>query len=209
MKHKTSQILFDYWNKVRDGRPAPQRFEIEPARIGPILPETFILERVDAQTFRFRLAGTRLGEQFGQEFRGCNFLDLWNDSDRITLERQFCAMCNEAAVLILTFTASNHAGASAIFEAVVFPLMHAQTRVTRALGAISVAQAPIWLGHERVAGLQLTAHELHWPDGRRPSHPRETLTPLPASLDAAEGRVVRQDRRAFRVYEGGLGKPKA
>ncbi|MEO1694679.1 MAG: PAS domain-containing protein, partial [Pseudomonadota bacterium] len=47
MKHSTSHSLYAYWNEVRDGRPAPRRFEIEPSRIAHILSETLILERVD------------------------------------------------------------------------------------------------------------------------------------------------------------------
>ena len=47
MQQRTNQILFAYWNDVRGERLAPRRFEIEPARIATILPETFILERLD------------------------------------------------------------------------------------------------------------------------------------------------------------------
>ena len=87
MKQKTSQILFAYWNEVRGSRVAPRRFEIEPSRISEILPETFILERLDRETYRFRLAGTRICEEFGQELRGTNFLDGWLDDGCIVLLR--------------------------------------------------------------------------------------------------------------------------
>jgi len=192
---------------ARHGRSAPHRFEIEPARIGPILPETFILERINQQTFRFRLAGTRLCEQFHQEFRGRNFLDLWDDSDRITLERQFSSMCHDCAVMMLTFEAVNGAGASTTFETVIFPLLHGQTNVSRALGAMSAAERPLWLGRDPVVALRLSAHELLWPDGRQRPLPRDLLQQAP--LNHGSSRLVQQDRRAFRVYEGGLSKPKS
>ena len=54
MKHKTSNILYSYWNKVRGDRVTPRRFEIEPAQIAAILPATFILERVDAERVYWR-----------------------------------------------------------------------------------------------------------------------------------------------------------
>ena len=82
MKQRTSHILFNYWNDVRGDRLAPRRFDIEPSRISKILAETFILERVDSHTYVFRLAGTKICEQFGIEFRGRNFLDFAGDSDR-------------------------------------------------------------------------------------------------------------------------------
>ncbi len=45
MKHKNNQVLFDYWNAIRAGRPAPRRPEIEPGDIRRVLPSVFILER--------------------------------------------------------------------------------------------------------------------------------------------------------------------
>ncbi len=47
MRHAASEALYTYWNEVRRGRIAPERLEIQPARIGSILLDTFILERVD------------------------------------------------------------------------------------------------------------------------------------------------------------------
>ena len=78
LKHKTSEALFSYWNKVRGNRTTPRRFEIEPGKIAAILPSTFILERIDAETYRFRLAGTHVCDMFGVELRGTNFLDGWS-----------------------------------------------------------------------------------------------------------------------------------
>ncbi len=49
MKQRTIQTLYAYWNELRAGRVAPRRLEIEPARIGSILPETFMLERTESR----------------------------------------------------------------------------------------------------------------------------------------------------------------
>ena len=46
MQQKTTKVLYNYWNDVRDGRLAPRRFDIEPARISEVLPDTFMLERI-------------------------------------------------------------------------------------------------------------------------------------------------------------------
>ena len=81
MRHKTTQALYSYWNGLRGPRLAPRRFEIEPGSIGDILPDTFILERHDAATFPYRLAGTRLCERFKREFRGQNFLSGWTAAE--------------------------------------------------------------------------------------------------------------------------------
>ena len=102
MKQNSPQALYSYWNQVRAGRQAPQRLEIEPSQIAGILSETFMLERIDAATYQFRLAGTRLCEQFGRELRGTNFLDGWDADGRRTLQGLLVAVCDQAAGLSLT-----------------------------------------------------------------------------------------------------------
>src|SRR5947209_8169807 len=79
MKQRTSQIIYRYWNEVRGTRLAPTRLEIEPGRIAEVLSETFILENTDTGSYVFRLAGTRICDQFGHELRGRSFLDMAGD----------------------------------------------------------------------------------------------------------------------------------
>ena len=207
MRQRTSQILYAYWNEVRGERLAPRRLEIEPSRIATILPETFVLERGPAATYTFRLAGTRLFEAFGHEFRGTDFLAGWSPNDRTTLVRQLDVVCSQGAALVLLFEAATAAsGKCAEFEAVLLPLLHTAGDVTRLLGAISPLAAPPWLGHERLEGQRLLGHELIWPDGR-PYTIAEKMreqTPLKSALSGA--RLVRFDRRSFRVLDGGLGR---
>ena len=81
MKREASVNLFQYWNRLRDGRRAPRRTEIEPADIKMLLGDTFILETDSRGEAVFRLAGTRLCAIYGQELKGCAFASLWNERD--------------------------------------------------------------------------------------------------------------------------------
>lgn len=78
MQQPTSRQLYAYWDRVRNGRVAPRRFEIEPAKIAALLPQTFIAENAGMLSYRFRLAGTKICEQFGRELRGADLLGLWD-----------------------------------------------------------------------------------------------------------------------------------
>jgi hypothetical protein len=60
MKLDGSIALFQYWDRLRAGRLAPKRTEIEPADIKTLLADTFILEKDARGEAVFRLAGTRL-----------------------------------------------------------------------------------------------------------------------------------------------------
>ncbi len=221
MKQKTNQTLFNYWNKVRDQRLAPRRFEIEPSQIASILPSTFILERIDSETFRYRLAGTAICDAFGQDFRDTNFLSGWTEPDRIALERLLSVVTLHGGVGVLNIEVSNladvapaTAGAASTqyqtrklcFEIVLLPLLHTRDIVDRVLGAMSPLSTPDWLGHDVLSVRHLADTSIVWPDGVAPKVADSILRQEPFAPHIRKARIVRSDRRQFRVYDGGLHK---
>ncbi|MFA5900802.1 MAG: PAS domain-containing protein, partial [Hyphomicrobium sp.] len=137
LKHKTSETLFAYWDKVRGNRQTPRRFEIDPGKIAGILPSTFILERIDPETFRFRLAGTQVCDMFGAELRGTNFLSGWSAGDRVALVRHLAALSKQGAVETIHMEAAPVARASTPFEVLLLPLRHTGEMLDRVLGSLS------------------------------------------------------------------------
>lgn len=206
MRDAVSRSLYAYWNDVRGERLAPQRFEIEPSRIAGILPDTFILERIDSATMRFRLAGTRICETFGAEFRGVNVFDLFGDEDRVTLRRQFSVIARQGAVGVFTIGAETVGGLKATFEMVLLPLVHTRDTVDRFIGGIGPIERPAWLGTVPLVTKKILAHELVWPDGRPHAMIDQSHRQAPFLPHVREARIVRSDRRQFRVYDGGLSK---
>lgn len=162
MKHTTSRMLYAYWNEIRGVRVAPRRLEIDPTRLAAILPEIFILERVSADTYLFRLAGTRLCAQFGAEFRGLEFLSLWPDADRAALQHRLSVITAQGGAVVFTMEARSSTGKVATFEAIVLPLIHVRQSVDRFLGAMSALAAPAWLGAEPLATWTLIKHANLW-----------------------------------------------
>lgn len=203
MKNRSSQILFNYWNEVRAGRLAPRRFDVEPARISPILADTLLLELSDTDNYRFRLAGTRICEQFTTELRGASFLELWEEPARDRLSEALRQVADLGSVATITFDAISIDGRAAEFEAIVLPLIHSKETIDRFLGAISCAEPPAWLGHEPIAKLELTECQTLWPDGKPYSVIASLGRQAPFRPAFSEGRIVRSDRRQFRVLDGG------
>jgi hypothetical protein len=223
MMQRPSQVLFAYWNEVRAGRIAPRRFEIEPSRIGSILSETFILERAGAANadspgphpvYRYRLAGTKLCEHFGNDFRGRDFLDNWDPDDRATLEQTLTGMSERGGVGVMTFEAATRpetgraitARKRLTFEAIVLPLVHTSDNLDRFLGCMSPLTEPSWLGAERLIDKSLLRCELIWPDGRPYPVVEKNRQQAPFMAEIRNARLVRSERRQFRVYDGGLSK---
>ena len=165
MRHKTSQHLYDYWNRLRGPRLAPRRFEIEPASIGDALPDTFILERHDTGAFPYRLAGTRLCERFKKEFRGHDFLASWNAQDIGTLRSRLNAISVQGGVILLLANTETASGKSLQVEILILPLIHGPVCADRFLGVVSPLTVPSWLGLEPLQAMHLVTDEIIWPDG--------------------------------------------
>jgi len=206
MKQTTSQTLYSYWNDVRQNRPAPRRFEIEPSHIASILAYTFILERIDSETFRYRLAGTGLSEMFRRELRDENFLRCFDDASQPAVERLLTTVTLHCGAGVVEFDVT--AGSNSVgMEAILLPLVHTRGGVDRVLGAVSPVSAAEWLGSEVPSPWQLTGSSVHWPDG----HPLPAMNTLdrqePFLPHIRKARIVRSDRRQFRVYDGGLSEP--
>ena len=207
MKVKTSQQLYNYWNELRGGRLAPRRFEVEPSAISAILPDTFILERVDRMDYVFRLAGTRICEAFGREFRGRNLLELWPLDDREVVIRVLESVTRDGGVGVIGLMASAPGGRTAAFEMVLLPLIHTGQAIGRVLGGLTPLSSLQPYGLEGFSTIELNTFEVIWPDGRPFAVLSRGEAPAPFLRDSGPSRLVRSDRRAFRVFDGGRKDP--
>jgi hypothetical protein len=196
MKHERSQALFDYWDSVRRGRPAPRRLEIEPGAIAPHLPNVFILERLDPISYRIRLAGTQLCSYCGQELRGLLFTSLWPEDERPAIESLLASVTEDASGAVAGIEGREPQGRIARFELLMLPLATIDGRFDRVIGTISAIDTPYWLGGWPVVAWTLKSSRILWPNGQPPEMvdvmAPDTVTPFP-------GR-----RRRLTVIEGGL-----
>jgi len=134
MRHRTTDTLTRYFNRIRAHDDAPMRRDINPADITGILPDVFMLESVDNRWFRFRLAGTRLCAILGQEARGAEFTLFWSADDRrrVTLAAQ--SLLAQQRPLIIsardTFSADE-------YELALFPLRSSPDTCDRIFGSMS------------------------------------------------------------------------
>lgn len=202
MKHKSSNELFEYWNNVRDGRFAPNRFEIEPVKLADILPDVFILECPDISTYRFRLAGTRICTSLGHEMRGNNLLDYWTGDDKEAVHNLLHNVASDGAGVSIEFECTNGDRERAVFEMLVLPLVHTNERVNRMLGSIAATTHPYWMGTVELHQLKLMSFNLIWPE-MRPALREEPVQP---AVLADVPPITGDPRRRFRVVEGGLSR---
>ncbi len=209
MKQKGSLALFQYWNRLRDGRPAPRRTEVEPAEIKGLLADTFILERDARGEAVFRLAGTRLCATFGRELKGFSFPSLWRQKDQRLIARLAYGVFQQKSVVVICFEGFTASLRSTNFEMLLLPL-DGGVENPRSLGVLSSLERPFWLGSDPIVDASIDSVRVVDPDiepmflRNRSAVTVPSLAPSDSALagDANPLNGARRIRHLF-VLEGG------
>lgn len=189
MKHPSARALHAYWDRLRGVRTSPERAEIDPAQIGRLLGDIFLLERDGANRYGIRLAGTRLCALIGKEIRGRSLAELFADDDRPALFGALEAVDDDAVPAVAGVIGETADGRSLDLEMVALPLRHRGRTHARMLGAILPLDVPFWAGTIPLTALRL-----------------KTLRMLHAGEDgeAAFAGAGRRTYGRLRVLQGGL-----
>ncbi|MFZ0844279.1 MAG: PAS domain-containing protein [Pseudolabrys sp.] len=155
MKHESTQALFDYWNRKRGTRPAPDRAEIDPGAIRHALGDTFMLAADFVDQLRFRLAGTRVCALFNREIKGEEFRALWSEASVKLIDDLLTVVNNESVGAVAGLTGRTEDGTQIDLEMMLLPLAHTGHARIRALGVLVPLTVPYWLGEKPVAELEL------------------------------------------------------
>jgi hypothetical protein len=209
MKQDGSIALFQYWNRLRAGRPAPKRTEIEPADIKALLSDTFILERDTRGEAVFRLAGTRICSTYGRELKGFSFPSLWRAKDQRLITRLARSVFEDDNVIVVAFDGISRNGRSNSFEMIALPLDGGVDN-PRCVGAISAVQRPFWLGADPIVEAAVESMRVVDPDREpmflknRPAIDVPALSPTDLPSGENDGQPAQPRRiRHLVVLDGG------
>ncbi len=155
MKHQSTRAVFEYWDKKRGTRPAPERADIDPGDIRHALSDTFMLAADFTDQLRFRLAGTRVCALFGREIKGEAFAELWSETTRRLIEDLLAAITADAAGAVAGAVARTEDGSETELELLLLPLANTGHARIRALGVLAPIVTPYWIGAKPVVELTL------------------------------------------------------
>lgn len=146
MKHPSARALHAYWERLRGTRAAPERAEIEPAKIGRLLGDIFLLELGTSPRFALRLAGTRFCALMGQEVRSRGLGELFAPEDRPALFGALDGAADDVMPLVAGITGETGDNRTLELEMIVLPLRHRGKTHARMLGSILPLDVPYWTG---------------------------------------------------------------
>jgi hypothetical protein len=172
MKHPSTRAVFEYWNKRRGTRPAPDRTEIEPSEIRLALGDTFMLAADFVDELRFRLAGTRVCALFCREIKGEVFSEAFSEPSRKAVEELLAIVNEETVGAVAGLNARTEEGHEGELELLLLPLAHSGHARIRSLGVLAPAVPPYWLGAQAVASLDLVTLRHIGPETKSRAAPR-------------------------------------
>lgn len=142
--------LLKYWEKLRAGRIAPLRSEIDPREIETSLDHTFILEQVREDDVRFRLAGSKICELLGMEVRGMPPRSLIRIEDRTEFDETLKSLLRDPQVIELNVACANGQYQDSSGTMLLLPMKNEVNEITRVLGAVAL-NGPVTIPPNRLS----------------------------------------------------------
>jgi hypothetical protein len=155
MKTQSALHLFQYWNRLRAGSPAPQRADIQPSDIRDVLSQIFILQSNDFDTeMMFRVAGTSISNFIGHTLRSTSFRALFEIKNQPLISRLMRNCYQDRLVVVLELSAYSQSGRQTLLELLMLPLQK-EDDGGRILGCLVPQTEEFWHGMESIVRLEL------------------------------------------------------
>lgn len=207
--------LKSYWERLRAGRIAPYRAEIDPRQFESALENMFIIERLAPDNLRIRLAGMKICEMMGMEVRGMQPGYLIDETDRVRFDRLLTVVMGEPAVVELQLEAQGPGGGYRA-SMLLMPLRSDFGEINRVLGCTSgdgeMFAAPLAFSIRDVAITPIEPNQSADAKQLLPGFAEDQIefapaAPEPPKLRAIEGNpnapaTPRDATRKFRVIDG-------
>ncbi len=150
MFHPGTQRLIGLWSALPSRGGAPARTDLDPAALGSLLSQTFLLDR-QGDAAVVRLAGDRIERLHGRPLRGEAWLDLWTPDSRALVAAAGIQAAREGRAVVVIA----ECGPAFPFEITLAPLRGPDGATDRLLGL----HQPLRPGAEEAAPVSaLTAY---------------------------------------------------
>lgn len=189
--------LLAYWTRIRGKRLAPNRSDIDPAQIGHVLCDSFMVEIDSARQYPMRLSGARLDAFRLQRLKGGSFLDLWAPHDRRSLAATLLSVVDCSIPFAGVVQAKAKDFTPVEMELLLLPLRTGANSPPRVLGALTPDYQPGWVGQVAAEPLELIALRMLTRDAGPMDQFHES------TIARANPPSPRPMRPTFVVHEGG------
>jgi len=186
MRQRGTLDLFDYWNRLRQSRAAPELADLDPVAMREFLPDVFLIEVDPPRHYPLSQAGTRLDAIFAGGLKGRSFLSLWQEKQRPEIIRLLQTVLDESQPVVAGAYGAPQGETQSDFELLLLPLRHHGKTHARLLGRLAATGSRRWLGIKPLENLSFTSMRMldaasvqGAPFGRLHGAPRSPAPSLP------------------------------
>jgi hypothetical protein len=193
--HPGSRQLFRYWEMLRAERACPTREEFEFAPMKLIMPDMLVIDRDYLRnSFKYRLAGTRICALFNQNLTAINVMDGWDTFEVDVMSRHLLTVINQQQPAILRMRLTTDRAQVIAAELIALPVQMRESHRIQIIGGFFPFRAAHSLGHAGMVKRELVSARVIWTEHQVPLERLQPDTTLPPE---------RQNLRSFRLIEGG------
>jgi hypothetical protein len=179
MKHSATRALHAYWDRLRAGRAAPERSDVDPGAIRTLLGDVFLLELGGKDRHVVRLAGTRICTLLGRELKERPFAEPFAAADWQDLFAVLDGVSEFSTPAVVSVRGETQDGRSIDLEMLLLPLRHRGRTQVRLLGSLVAGEWPYWAGQVPLAQFRLlTVRHLRPEEFSRPDDTVDALPPI-------------------------------
>ena len=135
----------------------PDRSQFEPAAVGSLLADMFILNIKDREEASYRLAGTRLCALYNIDLKGIPFALPWLGNDRNACNDMVSTLGIEKNAIVIGSVATSKREKTVHLETLVLPMMHVGEPNKRVMGLTVPLERTIWLGSDPISSQSITS----------------------------------------------------
>jgi hypothetical protein len=163
IRHPGTRSLFSFWEKIRGEKAAPGRDDLDLRQISPIVPNLLILERDHLhQTYKWRLAGTEIGQLYRQKLTATNALAGWGGFERNTLKQLFDAVVTGLQPCLVRYLLTTDTAQVITAELLGLPILARNGSRFHIFGGVFPLRDISQMGYGSITGLELSAARSIW-----------------------------------------------
>jgi hypothetical protein len=193
--HPGSRQLFRHWEMLRAERACPTREEFDLASLKPLMADMIIIDRDHLRnSFRFRLAGTRVCSLFGRNVTGTSVVENWDNFEADVISRHLLTVVNQQQPAVVRMRLTTDRGQVVAAELVALPVQMRGSHRIQIIGALFPFRSAQSLGHSGISHTELVSARVIWTEHVLPEDNTESASRLPP---------IRPGMRNFTLIDGG------
>jgi hypothetical protein len=167
--HPSSRHLFRHWEMLRAERPCPTREEFEFGPLKLIMPDMVVIDRDFLRnSFKYRLAGTRVCALFNQNLTADNVVNGWDAFESDVISRHLLTVINQQQPAVVRMRLTTDREQAVAAELIALPAQMRDSHRIQIIGGLFPFRTARSLGHSRIVKRELVSARVIWTEHQEP-----------------------------------------